>query len=218
MALDPSTRKRIMNATPSGTYGVHPGVSMVQKWVAQLKDKTGWSLEEWYEQIRKHGPADEKGRRDWLKSEHALGTNTAWWLVESMDGNETWDADPDVYLRQAEVYVEDQYAIKPTLLPIYNKLLKLGKGLGKDVKVCPCKTIVPFYRNHVFAQVKPTTRTRVDLGLALGPDVPFNDRLLDTGGLKKKDRITHRIGLTSVADIDDEVLHWFKAAYVRDGK
>jgi hypothetical protein len=28
-------------------YGVHPGVSMVQKWVADLKEKTGRSLDEW---------------------------------------------------------------------------------------------------------------------------------------------------------------------------
>ena len=57
---------------------------------------------------------------------------------------------------------------KVALRPIYEALLKLGLKLGKDVKVCPCQTIVPFYRDHVFAQIKPTTRTRIDLGFALG--------------------------------------------------
>jgi hypothetical protein len=28
-------------------YGVHPGHAMVQKWVAELKEKTGRSVEEW---------------------------------------------------------------------------------------------------------------------------------------------------------------------------
>jgi len=32
-------------ATSSSPYGVHPGVAMLQKWVAELKDKTGRSLE-----------------------------------------------------------------------------------------------------------------------------------------------------------------------------
>ncbi|MBA3570653.1 MAG: hypothetical protein H0W34_01490 [Pyrinomonadaceae bacterium] len=41
-------------------------------------------------------------------------------------------------------------------------------------------------------------------------------RLIDTGGFAKKDRITHRIPIESVQDIDDEVQHWLKAAYNRD--
>lgn len=218
MLLDTSNKKRIKAAVPSGKYAVHPGVGMVQKWVAELEAKTGWDLDGWYRQIKRHAPLDEKGRREWLKSEHGVGTNTAWWLVESMLDRETWGADPDTYLRQAEIFVEDMYAAKPDLLPIYNKLLKLARSLGKDVEVCPCKTIVPIYRKHVFAQLKPTTRTCVDLALALGADVPFTDHVLDTGGLKKKDRLTHRIGISSIEEIDDEVVHWLKVAYENGGE
>ncbi len=28
-------------------YDIHPGVAIVQKWIAELKGKTGRSLEEW---------------------------------------------------------------------------------------------------------------------------------------------------------------------------
>ncbi len=84
-----------------------------------------------------------------------------------------------------------------------------------DVKVCPCQTIVPLYRKHVFAQVKPTTRTRIDLGLAL-KDTKVPKRLIDTGGFAKKDRITHRIEITSLKDIDAEVKKWLKIAYDMD--
>src|SRR5204863_7204680 len=101
------------------------------------------------------------------------------------------------------------------LRPIYDRLLKLGLGVAKDVKACPCQTIVPLYRHHVFAQIKPTTRTRIDLGFALG-DGKATGRLIDTGGFAKKDRITHRIPISSLKDIDDEVKHWLKAAYERD--
>jgi hypothetical protein len=88
-------------------------------------------------------------------------------------------------------------------------------GVGKDVKACPCKTMVPLYRNHVFAQIKPTTRTRIDLGFALGP-TRAKGRLLDTGGFAKKDRITHRIAISGLEDIDDEVKGWLKTAYEMD--
>src|SRR5213078_1633509 len=101
--------------------------------------------------------------------------------------------------------VENMYSgPKSGLRPIYDALLKVGLKTGKDVKACPCKTIVPLYRNHVFAQIKPTTNKRVDIGFALG-DMKPTGRLIDTGGFAKKDRITHRIPLESTKDIDDEV-------------
>src|SRR5947208_11084109 len=103
---------------------------------------------------------------------------------------------------------------KESLRPIYDALLKLGLSMGKDVKACPCQTIVPLYRRHVFAQLKPTTRARLDLGLALG-DTPATGRLIDTGGLAKKDRITHRIPVGTVAEIDAEVTRWLRTAYER---
>ncbi len=74
---------------------------------------------------------------------------------------------------------------------------------------------MPLYRNHVFAQIKPATRTRIDLGFALGA-TKAKGRLIDTGGYQKKDRITHRIPITALADIDDEVKRWLKAAYELD--
>jgi len=197
-------------------YGVHPGVSMTQKWVAELKQKTGRSLDEWLRLVKKSGPKDEKARREWLKTEHGLGTNSAWWLAERAEGKGSEVGDPDTYLEAAEGYVEKMFSgSKAALRPIYDELLKVGLKLGKDVKACPCQTIVPLYRKHVFAQIKPTTTKRIDIGFALG-DMKPKGRLIDTGGFAKKDRITHRIPLESVSDINDEVRQWLKVAYDRD--
>ena len=197
-------------------YGVHPGVAMTQKWVAELKQKTGRSVEEWLQLIKKSGPKDERERRDWLKSEHGLGSNSASWLAERSVGKGGDVDNPEAYLQAAESYVERMFAgAKSELRPIYEQMLKVGLKVGKDVKACPCQTIVPLYRNHVFAQIKPTTNKRVDIGFALG-DMKPKGRLIDTGGFAKKDRITHRIPLESVKDIDDEVKHWLKVAYDRD--
>ncbi|HWN10557.1 MAG TPA: DUF5655 domain-containing protein [Pyrinomonadaceae bacterium] len=205
--------KAAAQATRKSSYGVHPGVAMTQKWIADLKSKTGRSLDEWLSFIRKNGPKDLKARREWLKAEHGLGTNSAWWLA---DGKDAEAGDPDAYLEAAEGYVEKMFSgTKSALRPIYDALLKLGLNVGKEAKACPCQTIVPLYRNHVFAQIKPTTRTRIDFGFALG-DTKAKGRLIDTGGFAKKDRITHRIEITSLKDIDDEVKRWLKVAYDRD--
>jgi hypothetical protein len=203
-------------AKKKSIYGVHPGVAMTQKWVGELKDRTGRSLEEWLPLIKKSGPKDEKSRREWLKAEYGLGTNTAWWLAERAEGKESEVGDPDTYLKAAEGYVESMFAGgKAHLRPIYDALLKLGLSTGQDAKACPCQTIVPLYRKHVFAQIKPTTRMRIDFGLALG-DTKAEGRLIDTGGFAKKDRITHRFEITSLKDINDEVKQWLKVAYERD--
>ena len=197
-------------------YSVHPSLNLVQKWIGELKEKTGRSLDEWLRFIKKSGPKDEMARRDWLKAEHGLGTNTAWWLAERAEGKGAEGDDPDAYLKAAEGYVEKMFAgPKSGMRPIYDALLKLGLSAGKEAKACPCQTIVPLYRNHVFAQIKPTTRTRIDFGFALG-DTKASGRLIDTGGFAKKDRITHRIEITSLKDIDDEVKRWLKVAYDRD--
>ena len=197
-------------------YGVHPSVAMVQKWTDDLPAKTGRSLDEWLKFIKKSGPKTEAERRDWLKKEHGLGTNSAWWLAERAEGKITEFSEPDAYLRAAEGFVEKMFeGPKTSLRPIYDALLKLGLSMGKDVKACPCQTIVPLYRKHVFAQIKPATQTRIDMGFAL-KDLKATGRLIDTGGFAKKDRITHRIPITSLADIDDQVERWLKHAYELD--
>jgi len=198
-------------------YSVHPGVLMVQDWVASLKEKTGRSLEEWLKLVQKEGPSDVAGRRDWLKSKHKLGTNAAGWIAERSVGRGGDEDTPGAYLKAAEKYVEGQYAGKKSeLRPIFDRLMAVAFKIDKDVKACPCRTMVPLYRKHVFAQLKPTTNTRVDLGLALG-NTKAPKRLIDTGGFEKKDRITHRIPISAVDEIDGEVERWLRVAFERDG-
>ena len=197
-------------------YSVHPGVAMVQKWVMELPEKTGRSLEQWLELVRKSGPAEHKKCREWLKEEYGLGTNSAWWIADRAAGKGEEDSDPQAYLKAALKYVEDMFAgARAKLRPIYDKLLELGLKVGKDAKACPCQTIVPLYRHHVFAQIKPATNTRIDMGFAL-KDTKVTGRLVDTGGFAKKDRITHRIPITSLREIDAEVKRWLKVAYDMD--
>jgi hypothetical protein len=202
-------------ARPSSLYDVHPGVEMVQQWISTLKPKTGRTLDEWVALVKQQGPNDLAARRAWLRSKHNLGTNSAWWIAERAEGKGGEEDSPEQYLASALKYVDDQYSGKKSgLRPLYDQLLALGKSLGPDVKACPCKTIVPLYREHVFAQLKPTTNKRIDLGLCFTfykGRLPV--RLIDTGGLAKKDRITHRIEVTSAEDIDADLTKWFRAAY-----
>ncbi len=207
---------RTARAASRSPYSVHPAVKMVEKWVATLKEKTGRDMEEWLALLRKEGPAEETAQRQWLKKKHGLGTNSAWWLAARTAGKGWEDGDPAAYLAAAPKYVDAMYAgARSGLRPLHDRLVALARALGDDVKVCPCTTVVPLYRNHVFAQVKPATRTRIDFGYALRDTKP-TARLLDTGGFAKKDRITHRIPISSPSDIDAEVERWLRKAYAMD--
>jgi Domain of unknown function (DUF5655)/Domain of unknown function (DUF4287) len=201
---------------PLAIYSVHPSVAYVQAILANLPEKTGKSIDDWLYDIEKQKLADEKSCVAWLKSKHKLGGTTAAMITQRAFGTGD-DETPEGYLKAAPRYVEEMYAAKQALRPLHDALIDLGRTMGEDVKICPCQTIVPLYREHVFAQIKPTTRTRIDLGLALKKTTKrIPKRLLDTGGLAKGDRITHRIPIAAANDIDDEVKLWLRISYDLD--
>jgi hypothetical protein len=196
----------------SAIYSLHPGFAREQAYRDNLAARTGKSLEQWVALAKKKKLGTVRERIEWLKSEHALTTDYARWIAEECDGGTGADAyDPDAL-------VKAMFAKKAALVPLYEKLLDLGMSVAADVKACPCATIVPLFRKHVFAQLKPATLTRIDVGFALGDPkkTPAKGRLLDTGGFAKKDRITHRIEVTKPGDIDATVERWLKVAYERD--
>lgn len=200
----------------SGLHSPHPGLAMVDKWKSELPSKTGRSLEEWIEFVKKSGPPTEKERREWLKKKHKLGTNSASWIAERADGKGMEEDSAEAYLQAAEQWVDAMFTgPRAALRPMYDQLLKEALAAGKDVKACPGKTQVAIYRNHVIANIKVATNSRIDFGLALG-NMKTPKRLIDTGGYEKKDRITRRIEVKSKADIDVELQNWLKKAWDLD--
>ncbi len=196
---------------PPSPYSVHPSIRYAQAVVAGMKDKTGRSIDEWIALVRKSGPKDDAARVAWLKAEHKLGTNYASWVAERAAGRGQDDTDADAYLRSAPRWVEAMYSGKKAALrPIHDRLVTLGRKLGRDVRVCPCQTIVPLFREHVFAEVKPATNSRIDLSLCLRGLPRLPKRLIPTGD---DGRLTHRIPISTLDEIDAEVERWYRAAY-----
>ena len=190
-------------------YAAHPALAMESAVARNLEKNTGKPLEAWVRIAREEGPPTLKERAAWLQREHGLGMVMAQVVAEHAEGV-ALHYDPDGY-------VEKMFAGKKAgLRPIYDALLELAFELGPDVTVTPCATIVPIRRRYVIAQIKPAALTRIDLGFAL-KDTPASGRLIDTGGRAKGDRITPRIAITSLDDIDDEVKGWLRRAYEMDG-
>ncbi len=197
-------------------FDVHPGVAMIKKWSDELPAKTGRSLQEWADHLEELALPGRKERVAYLKEKHELGGNTVSLIVQYAADTLTWDGDPESYLKMAVKYVDTMFSGgKAELRPIFEDLVRIVRKLGKDVKVCPCKTIVPFYRNHVFAEARPATKTRLDLALAL-PGTPFKGILKKNPRADDKDRLKHLVPLESREDVTPEVIGWLEKAYQAD--
>ncbi len=177
--------------------------------VRNLKDRTGKSLEQWVRAAKKSTLKDSKAPRRWLKEEFGLGGTTCWVV-----------ADPTlcasgVPAPSASELLDAQFkGDKAAFRPVYDRLVRAVKKLGRDVDVGARKTQTTFARKHTFAIAKAPTKTRIDLGLRL-PGVRPTKRLQLSKAFS--DNATHCVSLSRVSDVDDQLKRWLKAAYEARG-
>jgi hypothetical protein len=176
-----------------------------------LPAKTGKTFEQWVALAKKQ-KLPRKELIAWLKSEHKLGTVTAMFIAADATGNSVAAQYGDEAALLAAMYAGEKAALRP----IYDELTRAASGLGKDVSLTVCKTYAGLRRKRMFALIKPATRTRVDLGLAL-PGVKPSGRLSKASSSIGNERMTHAIGIEAKKDIDTEVMRWLKAAWESSG-
>lgn len=196
-------------------YGVHPAVAHAKAIISNLPRTTGAPVEVWISRVQEADLGDRKAIVGWLRSKHGVGGTTANVITKViLEGYAS--IDDAAYLAAAPGYVDALYSgPRETLRALHDAVAELCMALGPDVRLCPVTTMVSVYRNHVIAQIRPTTRTRIDLGLSLeaGSEDP---RLIDTGGASRGDRITYRIALHALDAVDGSVDRWLRSAYERD--
>ncbi len=108
--------------------------------------------------------------------------------------------------------VAAQYAgAKATLKPLYDVLAATIADLGNDIELSPKKAYVSVRRTKQFAILQPAAG-RIDVGLVLKSTEP-TERLEAAGSFNAM--VTHRIRVTSVEFIDDELKSWLRDAYTQ---
>ena len=168
--------------------------------IANMPEKTGKSLEEWIELLKDKPFSKHSEAVKYLKSEHQVTHGFANTIVSLSKQQDAPKAD----------LVSVQYKGKEALFPMYQKLIAFVKTLGKDVTISPKKSSVSIIRKRQFILIKPATKTRIDLGFKL-KDKPVTERLENSGPFGSM--CTHRVQLTDVHDIDDELKAWIREAY-----
>ncbi|MBI4231273.1 MAG: DUF4287 domain-containing protein [Planctomycetes bacterium] len=179
---------------------------MFEAVMRNLEARTGKPVEAWVRLLKRSGLKERKERVAWLKERHGLGFVQAQVVADVADGKGSGYED-------GEALMDRMFrGPKAALRPVYESLEKAARRLGADVTVYPCKTYVVFRRRVKFATVKPATASRVDLGLTLGKR-PALGRLGKVRALRGDEQITHVVPLSTVAEVDREVLGWLREAY-----
>jgi len=101
---------------------------------------------------------------------------------------------------------------KASLRPLHDALMNTIAAFGNDIEIAPKKGYVSLRRRKQFAMIQPSAAGRIDLGLILR-DVPPEARLESAEGFNAL--FTHRVRLTSTADVDPQLIAWLQRAYDR---
>ncbi len=174
----------------------------VQAQIRNIEQATGRSIDDWVALAQGSGKARHGEIVSWLKAEHAFSHGNANRVAleatrRSVPGGVV---DP----------LDAIYAgAKAGLRPFYEQVVALIRSFGDDVEVAPKKAYASLRRSKQFGTVGPGTAGRLDIGLNL-PGVTASGRLEADSGM-----CTHRLRLSSIEDLDAEVVAWLRKAYER---
>ena len=163
---------------------------------------TGRSIDAWVALVRASGLERHAEILAWLKQEHGFSHGNANFVALTTKRSSVEGGDADL--------VDAMYAgPKAALRPFHDQVIELARGFGDDVELAPKQAYVSLRRSKQFATVGPGSRGRLEIGLNLKGVEP-SGRLEAAGGM-----CTHRLRLSSPAELDSEVIGWLREAYER---
>jgi len=84
------------------------------------------------------------------------------------------------------------------------------QSFGPDIDLAPKKGYVSVRRTKQFAILQPSTATRLDVGINL-KGVEASGKLEPSGSFNAM--LTHRVRVTTLDEVDDNLVAWLKQAY-----
>lgn len=170
-----------------------------------IQTRTGKSLDQLYDVIRKSGLAKHGEIRDMLKSDLSMGHGDAntlvhFYLKSQTESSESASSD--------DVLDQIYSGPKATLRPIHDKLMQAINKFG-EFEVAPKKAYISLRRKKQFAMIGPATNTRVEVGLNM-KGAKGTDRLSE---LPAGQMCQYKVKVTDAKEVDKELIDWIKQAY-----
>ena len=187
-------------------------MSVVDKAIeTQLKNiqaKTGKTLGQLGEVLRKSGFTTHGELRDVAKREFGLGHGDANTLVHAVLKSDGASAAAATGASADDVLAEIYSGPKAALRPIHDAFMAGLAGFG-EFEIGPKKGYVSLRRKKQFAMIGPGTKTRVDIGINM-KGVKGTGRLVELppGGMCQ-----YKVAVTDAKEIDKELLGWVRQAF-----
>jgi hypothetical protein len=172
--------------------------------VNHLPKNTGKTLDQWMELVKKKGPEDRKEQVEWLKVKCNLDNVQAKTIVKMMHEGLA-DYDEDDLMKQH--FNNDKVYQKP----IFEKMIAFIKKFGK-LSISVNKTYLSLRNNQQFALVK-TSKDGLIIGVPGAAVKSAKSKEFIPAKNLGSDKITHKIVMNDVTDVNDDVVKVLKASY-----
>jgi hypothetical protein len=178
----------------------------MQTQLDNIQKKTGKSLGELRDVIRKSGLTKHGEIRDYLKRELGLGHGDANALVHAVlqsDGQRAAEG------KNEDAILDEIYSgAKAHMRPIHEKLMTEINKLG-EFELVPKKGYVSLRRKKQFVMIGPKTNTRFEVGIN-ARDLKKNARLLEQ---PRGSMCNYIVNLAGPQEVDSDLVAWIKSAY-----
>lgn len=171
--------------------------------IENLYKNTGKTLAQWIETVKAQNIAKHGEIIKYLKENHAFTHGFA-----NLVAHKAKETDAGSAENQDGLFTK-QYRGKEHFKELYDKLIDEIQIFGSDIEIAPKNAYVSLRRKRQFAILNPATKTRFEIGLNLkGQET--------TGKLeaeKPNAMCSHKLSISGLQDIDEEVIGWLKKAY-----
>jgi hypothetical protein len=182
---------------------------MEARLLASLESKTGKPLAHWVALARASGSARHMEILRLLKDVHGLSHGHANVVAFKTLGTDAASAGSTKEL------LDGMFKGKEHFRALYDHLETVLLAFGPDVELVPKRAYVSVKRAKQFAILQPSTKTRFDLGIVLKGH-PGGGRLVQ--GAAFNGMVGHKVSLSTVDDVDDELVQWLRTAYEAAGR
>ncbi|MGD9814291.1 MAG: DUF5655 domain-containing protein [Hyphomonadaceae bacterium] len=176
--------------------------------LANIEKKTGKSLAQLTDAIRKSGKQKHGEIRDWLKAAYGLGHGDANTLTHAALQSDGARAAKAAGASADDVLADIYSGKKAHLRPVHDALMAAIAKFGA-FEVAPKKGYVSLRRKKQFAMLGPKTNERFELGLNLKDDIKDTRvKPVPPGGMCQ-----YIVPLTSADEVDAKLIGYLKRAY-----
>ena len=168
-----------------------------REFIAECKEKTGKTIEEWMVYLKPKGLTKPKETLDYLKSEEKLNH-----LISTFVSGIFLNGGKPVF--DSKILFASHFENLPDQRKLYDAIEALIKSHIPNVQVVPTKGYISFRSEKEFAVTK-INKTNIRIGMDLG-DRPFDNYVEKAKSLGAMPRISHMVEVNTLDQVNDKLV------------